>query len=201
MKTMILDVAGVLVDFPWKNRFLELGIPKEDVDFLAEATLKSDAWAHFDAGTWEDEKVLSEMKKNAPGKEEFVQRIWDKVSEAVATRPYAKEWIRHLKKCGYGVYILSNYPGKIYEECKDRLTFETEADGVIWSYRVKLAKPDKKIYELLLNRFQLEAKECVFIDDTPINLVEPKKLGITTIHFETFHQVQEELEKLGVPKM
>lgn len=201
MKNVILDVAGVLIDFPWRKRFLELGIPENRVESLANATLCSDAWAHFDAGVWTDEKVLSEMKRNAPGEEGYVQLIWDHVSAAVVTREYAHAWISHLKKQGLGVYILSNYPGKIYEECKDRLTFEYDADGVVWSYRVKMAKPHREIYEYMLDTFHLLASECVFVDDTAINLIEPEKMGIKTIHFKTFSQVQDELELLGISRI
>ena len=46
---------------------------------------------------------------------------------------------------------------------------------------VKLLKPDPQIYRVFLNRFSLKAEECVFIDDTPINVegaIHEKMAGV-----------------------
>jgi HAD hydrolase, family IA, variant 3 len=43
-------------------------------------------------------------------------------------------------------------------------------DGTLISADVKLLKPDPQIYQTFLKKFDLKAEECVFIDDTPINV-------------------------------
>lgn len=71
-------------------------------------------------------------------------------------------------------------------------------DGGILSYRDKLIKPQREIYQLLLERYGLKAEESVFLDDTEKNLSGAEKLGIRTILFQSREQAVEDLEKLGV---
>ena len=47
---------------------------------------------------------------------------------------------------------------------------------------VKLVKPNPKIYELAMQRFNLELEETVFIDDRLENVQAAKKLGFKIIH-------------------
>ena len=56
-------------------------------------------------------------------------------------------------------------------------------DGGILSYKVKMTKPDPKIYELLLSEYNLKADECIFIDDTLRNVEAAEKLGIHGVRF------------------
>ena len=199
IKNIIFDVAGVLVDFKWKERFKELGVPEEEIEPLAAATLNSRVWPEFDRGVWSDDEVLLGLIKDAPEKEQWIRLIWDRVSVSVTCRSYTRPWIRFLKEQGYHVYLLSNWPGKIYDERAEELSFEKETDGAIFSYRVKMIKPDREIYEKVLSEYGLKAEECVFIDDTKINLPVPESMGIHTIQFVQYEQVVKDLEKLGVP--
>ena len=71
-------------------------------------------------------------------------------------------------------------------------------DGGILSHRDKLIKPDPAIYALLLERFGLRAEECVFLDDTPVNIEAGRKLGIQGIVFQTREQAVRELREMGL---
>ena len=71
-------------------------------------------------------------------------------------------------------------------------------EGGILSYRDKLIKPDRAVYELLLDRYGLKAQECVFLDDTEKNLPPAEALGIHTILFRDKARAEKELEVLGV---
>ena len=55
---------------------------------------------------------------------------------------------------------------------------------------------DAAIYELLLERYSLKAEECVFLDDTPINVETAKKVGLHSFVFVEKDQAEKELEKL-----
>ena len=69
-------------------------------------------------------------------------------------------------------------------------------DGVIVSYQYKVMKPDRSIYEILLNKYKLKAEECVFIDDRVENVEGAKKIGFYGIHFQSFEQASAELNEL-----
>ena len=76
----------------------------------------------------------------------------------------------------------------------DALDFIPYMDGGILSYQDRMIKPDAKIYQLLLARYELKAQESVFIDDTLANVEAARALGFHGIVFRTKEQVQEELE-------
>ena len=114
----------------------------------------------------------------------------------VTKREYAIPWVKELKAKGLGVFYLSNFSSKAFEDCQDALDFMEYMDGGILSFREKVIKPDGEIYRLLLSRYGLKAEESVFIDDTQANVEAARVLGIHGICFRSKEQVEEELRAL-----
>ena len=44
-----------------------------------------------------------------------------------------------------------------------------------------MRKPDTEIYTAMLDLIQLDAADCVFVDDTPHNLPPAEQLGMTVV--------------------
>ena len=63
------------------------------------------------------------------------------------------------------------------------MIFLNNFDGGIISYKENLLKPEAEIYIKLLDTYNLNAEECLFIDDTLVNIEAANKLGINTLHF------------------
>lgn len=61
----------------------------------------------------------------------------------------------------------------------------------------KLIKPDKKLYHLLLDRYNLNAENTIFIDDNIKNIKAAKEIGMVAIHFESSGQLEAELLSIG----
>jgi len=139
---------------------------------------------------------MDHFVENDPGIEKEIRETFADVTDLVVKREYAIPWIRSLKKRGYKVFVLSNFSEKAYYECADALSFLKETDGGILSFRDKVIKPYPEIYKLLLDRYDLVADECVFIDDTPRNLPAAENMGIHTIPFMTKEQVDRDLERM-----
>ena len=64
------------------------------------------------------------------------------------------------------------------------------------SYEVHRIKPEPEIYRILLEKYELKAEECVFVDDNGKNIQAARELGFRTVHFENYEQAREALEKL-----
>lgn len=79
---------------------------------------------------------------------------------------------------GYPIYLLTNYSVDGFAHLETNYDFIREAQGKIVSSHVHLCKPDKKIYELLLDKYDLKASECIFFDDNPANILVAEELGI-----------------------
>ena len=69
-------------------------------------------------------------------------------------------------------------------------------DDMIISAEVGLAKPDRRIYQLALDRLGVEAEQTIFIDDFDENIQGARDLGIHGIHFQGPQSVMEELKDL-----
>ena len=93
---------------------------------------------------------------------------------------------------------LSNFSEKAETDCARALDFIPYMDGGILSYQEKVIKPMPEIYQLLIDRYDLKPEECVFMDDTLVNLEGAERFGIHTIHFHDREQAVMELRKLGV---
>jgi putative hydrolase of the HAD superfamily len=69
-------------------------------------------------------------------------------------------------------------------------------DVVVISHQVGLRKPDPPIYELTAAKLALLPEDCVFMDDTPANLVTARQLGMATVHFAGAPSDFAEIERL-----
>jgi len=105
--------------------------------------------------------------------------------------------IKELKK-RYKIFALANV-GKEWLDWKiHRFNLKDYFGIIIGSGNVGAAKPDKKIYKILLDRAKVEAEDCVFIDDLKMNLIPAKELGFKTIHSTDRKQLEQDLKKLGL---
>lgn len=198
IKTIIFDIGNVLVTFAWYEHHRALGYDDETIEKIRKATLLTPAWSEYDLGILSDDEVVDLFVKNDPSIEKELRESHTDFSDLVTKLDYAIPWICDLKKKGYQVLYLSNFPQKALDECGPALDFVPYTDGGIFSCHVKLIKPDARIYEALLAKYNLIPSECVFIDDTQVNIDSAKNLGIHGIVFRSYKQACEELAALGV---
>ena len=61
-----------------------------------------------------------------------------------------------------------------------------------------MLKPDKKIYEYTLSKYNLNPANCIFIDDRLSNVEGAIKCGINGIQFISPKKLITELKNIGV---
>ncbi|MCI9082025.1 MAG: HAD family phosphatase [Lachnospiraceae bacterium] len=198
IKNVVFDVGKVLVDFDWQGFFDTLGFSPEVYDKVANATVLSELWNEFDRSRIPDEEILEGFLKKAPDCEAEIMKFWNNTGNSIKRYDYAFDWIHSLQEKGYRVYLLSNYPRRLYSQSIHELAFVEEVDGAVFSYEVHSVKPEPEIFEALMKKYQLNPTECVFVDDNRGNIIAANKLGMATIHFHTKSQADEELKSLGV---
>ncbi len=196
--TIIFDIGNVLADFTWKEHYKSFGYDDEMVERIARATVKNPTWNENDRGVMTEEEIIDVFVAADPEIEQDIRRVLKNVSTMVTRNDYAIPWIQELKSKGYRTLYLSNFSDKAETDCAYALDFIPYMDGGILSYQEKVIKPMPEIYQLLIDRYDLVPRECVFMDDTPANLEGAEKFGIHTIHFLNQAQAIEELRKLGV---
>ena len=198
IKNIVFDVGKVLVDFNWEDVFTELGFTGERYHKVAQATVLSSLWNEFDRGTMTEEEILEGFLKNAPECQKEIQLFWENLSKTIKRYDYSMEWIQSLKENGYGIYILSNYPERLYQLTLEELAFVKLADGGIFSYQIKHVKPEPEIYQTLFEKYNLKPEECVFLDDKEDNIIAARALGMSAIQFKNKEQAEQEMKILGM---
>ncbi len=194
IKNVVFDIGKVLIDFRYKEYMRELSFDESVIEEISEKMVLDDDWNSLDRGE-EEEVFIERIKGKLPKYEKEIDEFFKDYGNLVESYPYAKAWLEGLKKRGYGVYLLSNYPEKMFERhSSEKFSFMDSVDGKIVSGMVKLRKPEKEIYELLLDTFGLKAEECVFIDDRIENVEAARNSGLKAIHFDEYENVCAKLE-------
>ena len=196
IRNIIFDIGNVLSAFRWEGFLKDKGFSDEMIERIGNASVRTDAWYEFDKGVLTDEAVIELFIKNDPDIADEMHKAFDHVEGMVELYPYTMDWINGYKEAGYKVYFLSNFSYKAETQCPKSLSFIPMMDGGILSYKVKMTKPDPKIYELLLSTYGLKAEECVFIDDTLRNVEAAERAGIHGVRFISYAQAAAAVNKL-----
>lgn len=198
IKNIILDIGDVLVKSNYQAFFRQKGLDEETAKRVAGATFFSSAWRELDRGVWPYERVVDAFVENDPQDEGILRTIFQDASDFIVAYPYAVSWIRALKAEGLKVYCLSNLSDKIASDCQKELAFLDLVDGRILSWEEKRIKPDHAIYRLLLDRYHLQADECVFLDDSAANVAAAISVGLHGIIFQNQRQAAQEIERIRI---
>lgn len=195
---IIFDIGQVLAEFRWKEHIASLGFDSLINERVAKATVLSPYWKEIDKGVLTTKEIIELCVALDPALEEPIRLFFKDTSKMVVEFDYSKDWLCELKEQGYHIYILSNYGEDNFAHVKDVFQFLKYVDGAVVSYQEKCIKPDPRIYQALLDRYQLIPTECVFLDDLLDNIKGASEFGIHTIHFINQKQAKEELLSLGV---
>ena len=96
------------------------------------------------------------------------------------------------------LYAITNWNQHKFNETKLNFPFLNLFKDIVVSGDEKLIKPDPKIFELCLKRNNLNAAECLFIDDSLKNVKGAEAVGMKAHHFTTPEKLRAELKSLGV---
>lgn len=181
-KHIIFDLGGVMVDWNPRDYLMERFCHAAAEDAVYDITFGSDTWRQLDAGLltrYEANQQMLACAKKA-GCVFEVQEVLDDWTRILRPRRRMIELALRLKKHGYSIYYLSNIASDTLQ-----LLMEGELagvfDGGVASCEVHINKPDPRIYQALLTKYNLAPKECVFIDDTLENVQSAFQLEITGI--------------------
>lgn len=139
--------------------------------------------------------------------------FWRRIAEVVgySTERLRMEWLARfpirqevllivgiLRTKGYKTALLTNEIKDWMEEVIPAYSMQYCFDAIVTSYDVGVAKPDRQMFDAVMDRLGVHAKDCVFIDDQTKNTLAAEKLGFKVILFSTVEQMKEDLNNFGV---
>ncbi len=194
-RNVVFDIGGVLADY----RLVEFLAAKSFTDptlikRIVKASVMSPYWTAFERDEISEDEALAGFASIDPEIKDDLQRAFENIEGMLEPTDYADSWLKQLKEQGVDVYYLSNYSRKAYNECHDTLHVLQHMDGGCLSFQEHLTKPDPAFFQLFLDRFGLEAKDCYFVDDTKENVEAANALGFTGILFEGYESAAEKIQ-------
>ena len=177
---IILDMGNVLLE--WNKDKILQGVSemKKDYLILDKTIFQSGLWERLDLGTMTRQelvlKVVSMIGSTYQKKVEEV--IWNWPSYIDIYREVFPV-LSELKKKGHRIFFLSNTSKVFYDLLEEQLSPLKELlDGFILSCDIKAIKPDLAMFKKILDKYQLDPTNCVFLDDIEDNTMAAEKLGI-----------------------
>ena len=169
IKNIIFDIGGVLTIGKTYTVLDNL-----DIDSNTYNDLKRffDNCEELDLGTM----TLEEKFNNCNFDKEIELKYKEYVINYYKHRKFNTELfdlIKRLKKNNYNVYILSDNNKELYNYYRSSELFKN-IDGWVLSCDYGTIKKDGKLFDIILDKFNLNPSECYFIDDNEINVNEAK---------------------------
>ena len=181
MKNIIFDIGGVILNWDLDEMYNYFTDKEEEKQFIYENIFDSDEWIK---GGLIDLGIISQY--------DFVDRIKEKTNhtndklvedfilyyyKTLHVKEEVVNLISDLKDKGYNVYVLSNINDYIIDKTGAK-RFLDLTDGYVLSYQVNAIKPNEEIYKILIDKYNLNPNESLFIDDIDKNIETANKLGI-----------------------
>ena len=194
---IVFDLGGVI--FRWDPEALAAAhFPGREERGLALRLICGHGdWIELDRGALTYDEAARRAGSRTGIEVNRIRRFLDGTAEHLIPKEDSVGLLRELGAAGHPLYLLSNMHGPVVP-CLERHDFMRFFKGKIYSCQVGQVKPEGGIYRTLLKTFSLEARDTVFIDDTPSNLPEAEAQGIHTIHFTGAARCRRELAALDL---
>ena len=201
INTIIFDLGGVLID--WNPLYVF-------TDLISDAERRTYFFEEVCPMHWNEQQDAGNLIALAT--EERIALFPDWEHEI---RAYYERWVEMLGEANHGtveilktlidspdykVYALTNWSAETFPIAKsmERFQFLHWFEGTLVSGEEMMIKPQPEIFELILNRYNIDRTKAVFIDDNIKNVHASNTVGLQAVHFQSSEQLAEELKIRGV---
>ena len=182
ISTVVFDLGGVLIDWNPRHLYRKLLADEAEIEhFLSKVCTQ--AWnEHQDAGRSLSDATEERIQK-FPEHRALIEAYYGRWEEMLGgaingTVDILKE-LHQVQR--HRLLALTNFSAETYPVAQREFDFLGHFEGVLVSGEEKLKKPDEAIFRLLLSRYELEARETLFIDDVAHNCAAASAVGIQAI--------------------
>jgi 2-haloacid dehalogenase len=196
--TVVFDLGGVLID--WNPRYLYRSLIADEAEmeaFLADVV--SAAWN-------------LEHDRGRPFAEGVALLIREHPDQAALIAAYAERWVEmlggpilgtvdvlaELRAAGVRLLALTNWSAETWPVGRSRFPFLDWFEGIVVSGTERIAKPDPALFRILIERYGLDPRRTVYIDDLPANVAVAAELGFRAIRFTDAADLRAKIRQAGI---
>lgn len=198
IKNIVFDLGSVIVKGTPRDILNKTDLKKEEQEILMEIFLNQKNFDELDGGFKTLEDIFNLYINRIP--KYLVKKAKSIFCNYYEYRDYDNNVINlliNLKNNEYNIYILSNNNSETIRYLKNK-ECASYIDGWLSSSECHITKPNLEIYNLFYQKFNLDPKESLFIDDKEKNIIAGKETGMDGIVFTNYDNLKLELLNRGI---
>jgi putative hydrolase of the HAD superfamily len=196
VKNVIFDLGGVVIEWNPDRILASYYADPELRTIMKTALFLHPDWLQLDRGTLHEADLLARAAARTGRSAAELSGLFAAVRESLHTKAETVALLEKLSARGVPLYCLSNMSSDIFAYLRERHSFWGVFRGIVISGDIRMMKPEREIFEFLLQRYGLVAAETVFVDDNAPNIEAARALGIHPVWFKDAQQCELELEEL-----
>jgi putative hydrolase of the HAD superfamily len=196
--TLFWDIGGVILTNGWDRNSRKAAADAFHLDYEEFQDRHDLTFPAFDAGQISLNEYLDRTLFYRPRKftrEEFTAFMFAQSKEFLASRAILDACANSSK---YFVGAINNEPLELNQYRIEAFNLRKSFQVFFSSCFVHSRKPEEGIFRVALAVTQRAPENCVFIDDRPLNLESPRRLGFSVIHYQSPEQLRSDLRNLQV---
>lgn len=195
---IIFDLGGVLINWDPRHLYRKLFNHEAEMEEFLATVCTSEWNEQQDAGRPLAEAV-AELTAQWPEKAALIQAFYDRWPEMLGgAKEETVELLAELRARHVPLFALTNWSAETFPYALKHFEFLSWFQGIIVSGEEKVKKPDLRLYRLLLERYALNPRDGLFIDDNAGNVEAARKIGLQSLHFTNAQALRGELVRLGL---
>lgn len=198
IKAICFDLDGVYFTPKGIRNFINaiatLGTTVEKAEFVM---FKSEEMKQFKLGKIQEDEFW-DFAREYWSIQKSNQEFKDILASGYIIDKFVEKVVLQAKEKGYKTCICSNNFQSRIEALENKFHFLKNFDVQIFSYKVGITKPDKEIFEKLIEAAQVNPSELIYSDDNEEKLQGALELGINAFVYEGFASYTNKLKSFGV---
>jgi len=196
--TLFWDIGGVILTNGWDRTSRQQAAETFQLDWEEFQDRHELSFPAFDTGQLSLDEYLDRTLFYRPRpftREEFIAFMFAQSREFPESRAIL-DAIASSRK--YFIGAINNEPLELNQYRIEAFHLRRDFAVFFSSCYVRSRKPEELIFRVALGVTQRPAEQCIFIDDRPLNLESPRRLGMNVIHYQSAEQLRSELRNHGV---
>lgn len=198
MTVVVFDIGNVLLRWDPRNLYRKIFPDESQMEWFL---------THVCDGPWNEEQdrgrnwneAVAERIGRFPDWQEHIRAYDERWLEMLAGEISENvRVLRGLKAAGKRTYAITNFSCEKFALARLHHDFFEHFDGIVVSGEEGLMKPDLRIFQRFLERYDLKAQECIFVDDNSVNVAVACSLGMSGIHYRESLDLAQALAERGV---
>ena len=197
LKNIVFDFGGVLIDWNPEYLYKKVFDDKAQMEHFLNNVCTYNWNVLQDAGR-PVAVATAEKQQEFPEYKDEIAMYYGRWAEMLGGEIAENSRLVKPLSEKYNTYGLTNWSAETIPVAMERYDFFNHLKGIVVSGEEKLIKPDPKLYYILLDRFNINPEETLFIDDNAHNIDTAKLLGFETIHFTPDVNLENVLTEMGM---